>query len=81
MLFTSLDHLIHSNQLAPFTVMRVVKVKHICHGQQDKKVVFLREVEILAPGNQVGARLGNPVEIGIDGKIHDPVRNKLTALR
>ena len=79
MLFTSLDHLIHSNQLAPFTVIRVVK--HICYGQQDKKVVFLREVEILAPGNQVEARLGNPVEIGIDGKIHDPVRNKLTALR
>ena len=41
----------------------------------------VQEVEILTPGNQVGAKLGNPVQIGIDGEFPDPVRDKLTALR
>ena len=71
MLATSLNHLIHSNQLASFTVIRVVK--HICNqiGQQTKKVVVILEVEILAPGSQVGAKLGSPVQISSDGKIPD----------
>ena len=81
MLSISLNHLIHSNQLAPFTVIRVAK--HICNqiGGKTKKVVVILEVEILTPGNQMGAKLGNPVQIGIDGEISDPVRVKLTALR
>ena len=81
MLADSLSHLIHSNQLAPFTVIRVPKL--ICKqiGGTTKKLVVILEVEILTPGNQVGAKLGNPVQIGIDGEIPDPVRDKLTALR
>ena len=76
MLATSLNHLIHSNQLASFTVIRVAK--HICNqiGQQTKKVVVILEVEILAPGQQVGAKLGNPVQISSDGKIPDGPANQ-----
>ena len=68
MLATQLNHMIHNNQLASFTVIKVKK--HICNqvGQQ-RRVVVILEVEILAPGDQVGAKLGNPVQINSDGKI------------
>ena len=69
MLATQLNHMIHNNQLASFTVIKVKK--HICNqiGQQTKRVVVILEVEILAPGDQVGAKLGNPIQINSDGKI------------
>ena len=68
MLATQLNHMIHNNQLASFTVIKVKK--HICNqvGQQTKKVVVILELEILTPGDQVGAKLGNPVKVGSDGK-------------
>ena len=74
----SLNNLIHSNQLARFTIVRVVR--HL-YGPGPFPVIYIQELEIVAPGSQVGAKLGNPVKIGIDGKIPDPVRNKLTTLR
>ena len=68
--------MIHSNQLAPFTIIKVKK--HICNqvGQQTKKVVLILEVEIMTPGDQVGAKLGSPVQIGSDGKIPDGPANQ-----
>ena len=60
MLATQLNHMIHNNQLASFTVIKVKK--HICNQVGQQMVVFILEVEILAPGDQVGAKLGNPVK-------------------
>ena len=76
MLATQLNPMIHNNQLVPFTIIKVKK--HICNqvGQQTKKVVVILEVEILTPGDQVGAKLGNPVQIGSDGKIPDGPGNQ-----
>ena len=76
MLATQLNPMIHSNQLAPFTIIKVKK--HICNqvGQQTKKVVVILEVEIMTPGDQVGAKLGSPVQIGSDGKIPDGPANQ-----
>ena len=68
--------MITTNQLlTPFTIVKVKNYTkftgHLC----------IREVEIVTPGNQVGVKLGNPVEIGYDGKIPDLMEAKLTALR
>ena len=43
MLATQLNHMIHNNQLASFTVIKVKK--HICNqiGQQTKRVVVILE--------------------------------------
>ena len=61
MLATQLNPMIHNKQLEQFTIIKVKK--HICNqvGQQTKKVVVILEVEILTPGSEVGAKLGNPV--------------------
>ena len=66
-------------KLAPFTIIKVKK--HICGGVSRRKLFEILEVEIVTPGNQVGVKLGNPVEIGSDGKIPDLMEAKLTALR
>ena len=58
--------MIHSNQLAPFTIIKVKKHIVISIGQQTRvKVVLIKEVEIVTPGIQVGLKLGNPAEIPI----------------
>merc|ERR1719347_708125 len=76
MLATQLNPLIHDNSLAPFTIIKLKK--HICNqvGQQTKKVVVILEVEILTPGSEVGSKLGNPVQIGSDGKVPDAPGNQ-----
>ena len=78
MLATQLNPLIHDNSLAPFTIIKLKK--HICNqvGQQTKKVVVILEVEILSPGSEVGSKLGNPVQIGSDGKVPDGPGNQNT---
>ena len=43
--------------------------------------IDIDEVEIVTPGSQVGVKLGNPVEIGLDGKVPDLMKVKLNALR
>ena len=57
-------------KLAPFTIIKVKK--HTCTALFCWKLVEILEVEIVTPGNQVGNKLGNPVEIGPDGKIPNP---------
>ena len=76
MLATQLNPMIHNKQLEQFTIIKVKK--HICNqvGQQTKKVVVILEVEILTPGSEVGAKLGNPVQIGSDGKVPDAPGNQ-----
>jgi len=76
MLATQLNPMIHENKLAPFTIIKVKK--HICNqvGQQTKKVVVILEVEILTPGSEVMVKLGDPVQIGSDGKVPNAGSNQ-----
>ena len=76
MLATQLNPMIHDGQLAPFTIIKVKK--HMCNqvGQQTKKVVVILEVEIVTPGSEVKVKLGNPAQIGSDGKIPDAPGNQ-----
>ena len=74
LLATSLNILIYHKQFAPFTIIKIKK-----HQVGADKVVEILEVEVLIPGDQVGVKLGNPAEIGWDGKV--PVGARLTALR
>ena len=80
-----LNPLIHGNQLVLFTVIKVKKHIWKQFGQQEKDkrlvVIILDEVEVISQGDQVGAKLGSPAQIGSDRKITDRVAAKLTALR
>ena len=63
--------------LNPFTIIKIIKIKN--PNWQNKKVVWITDLEIVTPGDQVGVQLGNPVQISSDRKI--PVEDMLTALR
>ena len=68
--------MIHSNQIAPFTIIKVKGYNHVLG------IILILAVEIVSPGYQVGVKLGEPVEIGSDGNIlPDLMEAKLTALR
>jgi len=72
MLATQLNHLVHDNQLSQYSIVKVKKF--ICNqmgaqGGAGKKVVIILDVEVVTPGAEVGAKIGNPVQIGSDGVI------------
>ena len=69
MLATQLNHMIHDKQLEMFTTIKLTK--QICNHvpNQSKRVVIILELEVVTPGAQVGSKLGNPVQIGSDGKV------------
>jgi len=69
MLATQLNNMIHNKQLEMFTVIKVKK--QICNqvAGQTKRVVIILDLEIVTPGSQVGSKIGDPVQIGSDGKI------------
>ena len=76
MLASQLIPMIHNNQLAPFTIIKVKK--YICKqvGQPPTNFAVIQELEILTPGEQVGGKLGSPVQIGSDGKIPEGPANQ-----
>jgi replication factor A1 len=72
MLATQLNHMIHDNKLSQFSIIRVKK--HVCNqmgaqGATGKRVVILLDLEVVTPGEQVGRKLGNPIQIGSDGVV------------
>ena len=69
MLATQLNNMIHDKQLEMFTIIKLKK--QICNQvpNQSKRVVIILELEVVTPGAQVGSKLGNPVQIGSDGKV------------
>ena len=85
LLATQLNPMIQSNQLAPFTIIKVKEHTLLLKAGQppNREVVgiLIEQVEIVSPGNQVGVKIGDPTPIGPDGKIPDTVEAKLTALR
>merc|ERR1719341_2194841 len=61
-----------------FTIIKVKK--QICNqvAGQTKRVVIILDLEVITPGAQVGSKIGNPVQIGSDGKIPAPAANQNT---
>jgi len=78
MLATQLNNMIHEKQLEMFTIIKVKK--QICNqvAGQTKRVVIILDLEVITPGAQVGSKIGNPVQIGSDGKIPAPAANQNT---
>jgi len=78
MLNTKCNNLIHDKQLEPFTIIRVKEFLYNSAAGQGKKILILMDVEVVTPGNQVNSKIGNPIQIGVDGKLPSPVDNENT---
>jgi len=78
MLNTKCNNLIHDKQLEPFTIIRVKEFLYNSAAGQGKKILILMDVEVVTPGNQVNSKIGNPIQIGVDGKVPSPVNNENT---
>ena len=65
MLATQMNHLITEGKLEAFSIVRVNN--HICNNVNGKKVIILLEIEVLKPGSEVGRKIGDPLQIGVDG--------------
>merc|ERR1719158_1913475 len=69
MLASRLNHLVHDNKLSQYSI---VKAKKFTFSQMrtDKKIVIILDLEIVTPGDEVGAKIGIPVgHVGSDGAI------------
>ena len=74
---TQLNPMIQSNQLAPFTIIKVKEYLLLSvKFKLAKNVLILKEFEVVTHGNQIGVKVGDPTSID-----PDPVEAKLTALR
>ncbi|GIX74979.1 replication protein A 70 kDa DNA-binding subunit [Caerostris extrusa] len=66
MLGTQLNHMVTNKELEKFTIVRVDKC--VCNQvQADRKVIILLSLTVLAPGNEVNEKLGNPVNSSAGG--------------
>ena len=55
----------------------LIRVKEFLYNSaagQGKKILILMDVEVVTPGNQVNSKIGNPIQIGVDGNFH---RNRI----
>jgi len=73
MLNTKWNNLIHDKELEPFTIIRAKEILYNSSAGpsagQTKKVLIVMELEVVTPGNKVMKKIGNPVQIGVDGKV------------
>jgi len=78
MLATQLNHLVYENALPQYTVIKVKK--YVCNqmADQGKRVTILLDLEVLQKGDVEGRKIGNPVNIGADGKVA-PINPHLAA--
>ena len=69
MLATQLNYMIHTQMLDKYTVIKVKR--HICNqvAGQTKKVIIILDLEVVAAGQEVRSKIGNPLQIGSDGSI------------
>ena len=42
----------------------------VCNNMNGKQVIILLDIEVLASGEEVGSKIGNPDVIGPDGKVN-----------
>ena len=57
--------------------MKVKRMISNSVGAQTKKVTVILDLEIISPGSQVGAKIGNPQQLGADGKVTPVTGNSL----
>jgi len=60
-----MHHFIIEGKLEAFTIVRVNN--HLCCIKDGKRVIILLEIEVLKPGSEVGRKIGDPLQIGVDG--------------
>eukprot|EP00088_Acartia_fossae_P046737 TRINITY_DN5054_c0_g2_i1.p1 TRINITY_DN5054_c0_g2~~TRINITY_DN5054_c0_g2_i1.p1 ORF type:complete len:620 (+),score=202.71 TRINITY_DN5054_c0_g2_i1:71-1930(+) len=71
MLATQFNHLIHEKKLENFTIIKVKKHMFNKAGS-GKKVLILMDIEVIKPGSEVGAKIGNPENLPGDGSAPPP---------
>ncbi|CAL1288198.1 unnamed protein product [Larinioides sclopetarius] len=60
MLGTQLNHMVANKELEKFTIVQVDR--YVCNQVQvDRKVIILLNLTVIAPGNAVNEKLGNPI--------------------
>ena len=57
--------------------MKVKRMISNSVGAQTKKVIVILDLEIISPGSQVGAKIGNPQQLEADGKVTVVTGNSL----
>ena len=57
--------------------MKVKRMISNSLGAQTKKVIVILDLEIISPGSQVGAKIGNPQQLEADGKVTVVTKEKL----
>ncbi|CAG7833681.1 unnamed protein product [Allacma fusca] len=62
MLATQLNHLVHDNVIEQFTVVKVEKM--VCNTMNNKRIMIILQLDVVAQGRDVGAKIGNPVSWG-----------------
>ena len=70
MLTTHLNNMIHDQHLEQFTIVKVKKL--VCNqvpSLPSRVVIILLELEVITPGAQVGSKIGNPVQMGLDSTV------------
>jgi len=76
MLATQNNSLVHEKQLEMFTVIRVKKF--VCNEApgQNKRVLIILDLDVVALGQDINMKIGNPVQMGADGKSSTPKENE-----
>jgi len=76
MLATQNNSLVHEKQLEMFTVIRVKKF--VCNEApgQKKRVLIILDLDVVALGQDINMKIGNPVQMGADGKTSNPKENE-----
>jgi len=76
MLATQNNSLVHEKQLEMFTVIRVKKF--VCNEApgQKKRVLIILDLDVVALGQDINMKIGNPVQMGADRKTSNPKENE-----
>ena len=69
MLATQHNERLHNKELEMFTILRLTKV--FCNKSenpsQNKRVIIVLDFDVIAPGAEVGYKIGNPAAMASDG--------------
>ncbi|KAH0947912.1 hypothetical protein HN011_011695 [Eciton burchellii] len=62
MLATQLNHMIADNILTEYTICEISKyaLSSVNNGGKEKRVMVILSIDVVAPGNEVGHKIGNP---------------------
>ncbi|XP_032668009.1 replication protein A 70 kDa DNA-binding subunit-like [Odontomachus brunneus] len=65
MLATQLNYLITDNVLTEYTICEISKyaLSSVNNSGKEKRVIIILDIEVIAPGNKVGRKIGNPTNM------------------